>query len=227
MTSFDLLTESLCDKGQSLPRKAKSLVFALSAYRLFPIYEYFHKIHHTGDPALLKQTLDDIFDHAVNDLPVLEALFKKWGNIADLLYPDEDIGMLAPIAGDVTLVVASAGGMLFLGERSFWDSGSMECCLVPFRYTIGLERLEVTNPGDSDALQFYEIVMNDERFVRECRNLEDDLESLLAVRDSGFADLAVELRERALINKLDAETFCLPLMEWEKKNNATDLKKGN
>lgn len=229
MTSFDLLTENLCEKGEPLPRKAKSLFFALSAYRLFPIYEYFHKIHHAGDPELLKQTLDDIFDHAVNELLVSEVLYNKWVDITEDLYPAEDDGgMLGPIAGDVAIAVSSASGMLFPGLLlPFWRPALIEYSLTPFTYTIGVERMDgMTSPGDREALKFYEVVMNDERFVREVRNLEADMESLSAGRDRVFADLAVELRERALINKLDAEKFCLPLMEWE-KNNAADPQKEN
>lgn len=219
MTSFDRLTDSLCEKGKSLPSKAKSVFFALSAYRIFPIYEYFYKTHHWGNPELLKQTLNDIFDHAVNDLPVSEALFKKWGDITEQLCPPEGVGMLGPIAGDVALAVDSASVMLFLGEWYFWRPESFEYCLSPFRYTIGVDRMDgVTNPGTFDAMEFYEVVMNDERFVRERRNLEDDIESLLLGRNSVFVDLAVELRERALVNKVDAEIFCLPVMEWVKKH---------
>src|SRR5260370_305984 len=116
MTSFSRLIDALGQKMRPLPSKAKSLFFALSAYRSFPIYEYFSKVTKAGDPILLKVTLDDVFEHAANDLRVNPVLFRQWHEITLQLYPEEHVSVLGPPAGDVAIAVDAASNALAAGE---------------------------------------------------------------------------------------------------------------
>jgi hypothetical protein len=218
MNTFDQLTARLHENIKPLAVKAKSLFFALSAYRLYPIYEYNQRVCDVGDSALLKQILNDAFEHAAKGWPVSQALCQTWDDtLLELTPHDDDIGVLAGNMGCVTTLVGAIGGTLCLGEWYFREPGIVDYCLLPFRFTIGLEKFDTSCPGTDDVDEFYDVIMNDDRFLKEKRNLENDITSLLQGASVSFTDFAIELRERALINKWDGEAFCAPLAKLEMK----------
>ena len=213
MSLYTQLLETLWQQMSPLPDRAKGLVFLLSAFRHLPLYQYSHEIKQVGDPVRLQHILEEVFHHCSHGLSVTDEVHQRWCDTLLELHPEEYTGgVLGTIAGNVTIVTEIAGSALY---HSFKGAFSMDYCLASLSFKIGQERLGIGNPGDSTEQMFYEVVMNDARFIQEQRHLENDIATLLQNGDTDFSNLAVKLRCQAEEQAWNATEFCQPLLELE------------